>query len=96
MAVKFVQIGVSLTADLASSVDEFATEKGVSRSEIIRAALAVGMPLLKIGSGFNIERALVILEHTQLALTYLVHTHSPEEVDHLIDDAVNNVKQHHG
>lgn len=77
MAVKFVQIGVSLTADLTSCVDDFATEKGVSRSEIIRAALAVGMPLLKIGSGFNIERALVILEHTQLALTEVTATIVP-------------------
>ena len=76
-------------------VDQLAASRGVSRSEAIRIALEVGIPLLKAGLSLNAERAVTILEHTQLALSLLVERQYPEDVNELIDMALRNVREYH-
>jgi len=77
-------------------VDQLATSRGVSRSEAIRIALEVGIPLLKAGLSLNAERAVTILEHTQLALSLIVQEQYPADAEHLIAQALSNVREHHG
>ena len=89
-------IGVGLTAQTLLELDEFAQARGVSRSEAARIAITIGLPLLKLGIAINGERALTILEHTQLALSLLVERQYPEDVDELIDMAMRNVREYHG
>jgi hypothetical protein len=88
-------IGVGLSHEAISQLDAFAEAKGVSRAEAIRASVAVGLPLLQLGVALNAERALTILEHTQLALSLLVERQYPEDVNELIDMAMRNVREYH-
>ena len=89
-------IGVGLSYEAINQLDAFAASKGVSRAEAIRASVAVGLPLLQLGIAINAERALTILEHTQLALSLLVERQYPEDVNELIDMAIRNVSEYHG
>ena len=47
MAKNIHGIGVGLSAPSLAELDAFAKEKGVSRSEAARVAIAVGLPMLK-------------------------------------------------
>ena len=95
MGRNFQGIGFGVPADVVDQLDVFAASKGVSRSEAARAAIAVGLPLLQLGVALNAERALTILEHTQLALSLLVERQYPEDVNELIDMAMRNVREYH-
>ncbi|RJY06942.1 hypothetical protein [Aurantiacibacter aquimixticola] len=88
-------IGVGLSAPALSELDAFAKEKGVSRSEAARIAIAIGLPMLKLGISINPQRALTILEHTQLALSLIVEREWPEDSDELIRVPMRNVREHH-
>lgn len=88
-------IGFGVPAEVVAQLDQFADSKGVSRSEAARAAIAVGLPLLQLGIALNAERALTILEHTQLALSLLVERQYPEDVNELINQALSNVREYH-
>ena len=89
-------IGVGLSAPSLAELDAFAKEKGVSRSEAARVAIAVGLPMLRLGIAINGQRALTILEHTQLALSFLVERQYPEDSDELVRAAMRNVREYHG
>ncbi|MEO1730818.1 MAG: hypothetical protein AAFR64_08775 [Pseudomonadota bacterium] len=88
-------IGVGLSPEAIDQLDAFATAKSISRAEAIRASVAVGLPLLQLGMAVNAERALTILEHTQLALSLLVERQYPEDVNELITQALSNVREYH-
>lgn len=88
-------IGVGLTTEGLEQFDRYALDKGVSRSEAARVAIMVGLPLLKLGIAINGQRALTILEHTQLALSLIVERQWPEDSDELIRVAMRNVREHH-
>lgn len=88
-------IGVGLSPEAIDQLDAFATAKSISRAEAIRASVAVGLPLLQLGMAVNAERALTILEHTQLALSLLVERQYPEDVNELINQALSNVREYH-
>lgn len=81
---------------MVSQVDELAKVRGVSRSEAIRISVDLGLPLLRLGLALNTQRAITILEHTQLALTTIISREYPELGDDLIAEAVLNVREHHG
>lgn len=88
-------IGVGLTTEGLEQLDRYALDKGVSRSEAARVAIMVGLPLLKLGIALNGQRALTILEHTQLSLSLIVQRQWPEDSDELIRVAMRNVREHH-
>lgn len=88
-------IGVGLTAEGLEQLDRYALDRGISRSEAARVAIMLGLPLLKRGIAFDFHRALIILEHTQMALSLLVERQYPEDVDELVRVAMRNVREHH-
>lgn len=88
-------IGVGLTTEGLEQLDRYALDKGISRSEAARVAIMVGLPLLRLGIAINGQRALTILEHTQLALSLIVERQWPEDSDELIRVAMRNVREHH-
>ena len=88
-------IGFGVSPTVVGELDAIAEAKGISRSEAARTALAIGIPMLKLGVRLNADRALTILEHTQLALSLLVERQYPEDVDELVDLAVANMRKHH-
>ena len=92
---KLQSVGVTLSPQMVEKLDHLATSRGVSRSEAIRVSLELGVPLLHLGIAINGERALTILEHTQLALSLLVERQYPEDSDELILAAMRNVREHH-
>lgn len=89
-------IGVGFSPDVLNELDCFASSRGMSRAEAIRISVAIGFPMLKLGVALNAERALTILEHTQLALSLLVERQYPEDVNELINQALSNVREYHG
>lgn len=92
---KPTSVGVKLTDSLLSEVDALALSKGTSRSEIIRTALTVGLPLLKVGVSPDIGRILTIIEHTQLALSLIVDRQYPEDAEPVLEMAIRNVGEFH-
>jgi len=95
MVTKLQSVGVTLNPHIVDQIDELAKARGVSRSEAIRISVDIGLPLLKLGMALNTERALTILEHTQLALSLLVERQYPEDVNELINQALSNVREYH-
>ncbi|KEO90492.1 hypothetical protein EH31_10415 [Erythrobacter longus] len=95
MVTKLQSVGVTLSPHIVDQIDELAKARGVSRSEAIRISVDIGLPLLKLGMALNTERALTILEHTQLALSLLVERQYPEDVNELINQALSNVREYH-
>ena len=92
----YPRIGFTLNPQLIAELESLASERGISRSEAARLGLSFAIPLLRMGRSFNFDRALTILEHTQLALSYIMENHSKEDADELIDLALVNVREHHG
>ncbi|MBN06093.1 CopG family transcriptional regulator [Ponticaulis sp.] len=92
---KLQSVGVTLSPQMVDKLDHLASSRGVSRSEAIRVSLELGVPLLHLGIAINGQRALTILEHTQLALSLLVQKQYPEDSDELIEIAMRNVREHH-
>ena len=77
------------------ALDAYAAAQGITRAEVIRTSVNIGLPMLKLGIALNGQRALTILEHTQLALSLLVERQYPEDSDELIRAAMRNVREHH-
>lgn len=92
---KFQSVGVTLSPQMVAKLDHLASSRGVSRSEAIRVSLELGVPLLNLGIALNGQRALTILEHTQLALSLLVERQYPEDSEELVRAAMRNVREHH-
>lgn len=88
-------VGVGLPPAMLTELDAYAAIKGLSRSEAIRVAIAVGLPMLKLGIAVNTQRTLAILEHTQLALSLLVERQYPDDAGSLVDIAFQNVEEYH-
>lgn len=88
-------LGVSLSHELIAELDDYASSKGISRTEAIRVAIGVGLPMLKLGLAVNTQRTLAILEHTQLALSLLVERQYPDDAGALVDMAFQNVEEYH-
>ena len=88
-------IGVGFSPDALEALDAYAAAQGITRPEVIRTSVNIGLPMLKLGIALNGQRALTILEHTQLALSLLVERQYPEDSDELIRAAMRNVREHH-
>ena len=95
MASNYKGIGVGFSANALEDLDAYAATQGITRAEAIRTAVGIGLPMLKLGIALNGQRALTILEHTQLALSLLVERQYPEDSDELIRAAMRNVREHH-
>ena len=95
MASTYKGIGVALAPDAIKSLEEFAEANGITRAEAIRTSVNIGLPMLRLGIRVNADRALTILEHTQLALSLLVERQYPEDVEELVKLAVANMREHH-
>lgn len=89
-------VGVGLPTQLISELDGFSSIKGLSRSETIRLAISVGLPMLKLGIAVNTRRTLQILEYTQLALSMKVEREYPADAQQLLTMAMRNVDDYHG
>ena len=95
MASTYKGIGVGFSPDALQALDAYAAAQGITRAEVIRTSVNIGLPMLKLGIALNGQRALTILEHTQLALSLLVERQYPEDSDELIRAAMRNVREHH-
>ena len=96
MGNKLQSVGVTLSPSTIEKMDRLAKARGVSRSEAIRISADVGLPLLEAGIALDAERALTILEHTQLALSLIVERMYPEDASDVISQALSNVREYHG
>ncbi|MEE4538287.1 MAG: CopG family transcriptional regulator [Erythrobacter sp.] len=91
-----ISVGTTLDPDVVATIDKLADKRNSSRSEIIRAALNLGLPSLRAGIAADTERLLAILEYNQLALSLIVQEQYPEDASHLLEQALSNVRAHHG
>ena len=96
MSKKTQSVGVAFPTDTLVEIDQLAAERSMSRTELVCAAIRVGLPLLRIGVAINTRRTLAILEHTQLALSLLMERECPDDAGELLRLAFQNVDAHHG
>ncbi|MEO0461521.1 MAG: hypothetical protein AAF127_00190 [Pseudomonadota bacterium] len=89
-------IGVDFAPDVLDSLDEFATAHNMTRAEVIRASVNLGLPMMRLGIALNGQRALTILEHTELSLSRLMEREFPEDSREIINQAIANVREYHG
>lgn len=94
--VQYRCVGINFPPQTLAQLDQLAEARGISRTEIVRAAVSVALPLMQLGLAVNTRRTLAILEHTQLALSLLVERESPEDAAELLRLAFQNVDAHHG
>lgn len=88
-------VGIKFPPQTLAELDAIAGARGVSRAEIVRTAVAIGLPLLKLGVAVNARRALGILEHTQMALTMILEREYPDVADEVLRIAESNVDHYH-
>jgi hypothetical protein len=89
-------VGINFPLHLLDEIDKIAEQRGLSRNEVVRAAVNVALPLMQIGVVVNTRRTLAILEHTQLALSLLMEREFPNEAAELLRLGFSNVDAHHG
>jgi hypothetical protein len=95
MVARLESVGVTLGPQTVHKIGELVNARGVSRSEAIPISLDTGLPLLKLVMALNAERALIILKHTQLALSFSVERPCPKDFNELINQALSNVRECH-
>lgn len=78
-----------------AALDQAASNRGVSRSEMIRLALIYGMPLAAASHSFNVTRVLIILEQLSASMDLIVTREHPDYGEKIIDIAVERVEKHH-
>lgn len=96
MTTKSRGVGIKFQPRTLEALDALAAERRMSRAEVVRTAVDIGLPLIQMGLAINARRTLAILEHTQLALSLLVERESPEDAAELLRLAFQNVDAHHG
>jgi hypothetical protein len=89
-------VGINFPPQTLADIDRLAAERGISRTEVVRGAVTVALPLMQLGLAVNTRRALAILEHTQLALSLLMEREFPEDAAELLRLGFTNVDAHHG
>lgn len=93
---QYQSVGIAFPPDTLAEIDQLAAERRVSRTELVRAALSVGLPLMKMGMAINTRRTIQILEHTQLVLSLIAERQYPEEAGEILQMATRNAADYHG
>jgi len=78
-----------------AALDRAASDRGISRSETIRLALAMGVPLIAASHSFNVTRVLIILEQLSASMDLIVTREHPDYAEKIIDIAHERVEAHH-
>lgn len=95
MVARLKSVGVTLGPQTVRKFGELVNARGVSRSEVIPISLDTSVPLVKLVTALDAERALTILKHTQLALSLPVERRCPKDFNELINQALSNVRECH-
>ena len=88
-------ITLRLSDDQRAAIDRAASDRGISRSEIIRLALIFGVPLAAASHSFNVSRVLLILEQLSASMDLIVTREHPDYAERIIDIAQERVEAHH-
>ena len=78
-----------------AAIERAASDRGISRSEIIRLALIFGVPLAAASHSFNVSRVLLILEQLSASMDLIVTREHPDYAEKIIDIAQERVEAHH-
>lgn len=78
-------ITLRLSDDQRAAIDRAASDRGISRSEIIRLALIFGVPLAAASHSFNVSRVLLILEQLSASMDLIVTREHPDYAERIID-----------
>jgi len=88
-------ITLRLSDDQRATIERAASDRGISRSEIIRLALIFGVPLAAASHSFNVSRVLLILEQLSASMDLIVTREHPDYAEKIIDIAQERVEAHH-
>ncbi|HEX2019770.1 CopG family transcriptional regulator [Sphingomonas hominis] len=88
-------ITLRLSDDQRAAIERAASDRGISRSEIIRLALIFGVPLAAASHSFNVSRVLLILEQLSASMDLIVTREHPDYAEKIIDIAQERVEAHH-
>ena len=88
-------ITLRLSDDQRAAIERAASDRGISRSEIIRLALIFVVPLAAASHSFNVSRVLLILEQLSASMDLIVTREHPDYAEKIIDIAQERVEAHH-
>ncbi len=88
-------VTLRLSDEQRTAIELAASDRGVSRSEILRQALIFGIPLAAASHSFNITRVLIILEQLSASMDLIVTREHPDYAEKIIDIAHERVEAHH-
>lgn len=95
MSLKSPILSFRLRPEDYSAVDEIASRRSCSRSEVARLAMMFGIPMLQHGHSLNITRVAVLLEYIQAGLDVIISREHTDVADQLLDIAMERVNQFH-
>ena len=78
-------ITLRLSDDQRAAIERAASDRGISRSEIIRLALIFGVPLAAASHSFNVSRVLLILEQLSASMDLIVTREHPDYAEKIIE-----------
>ena len=76
-------IGFRLSGSDLALLDAVVAKRNFGRSEAIRAALSIGLPLLEAGHSFNLKRSLLLLEYIQAGMDLIITREHSDFADKL-------------
>lgn len=88
-------VGARITKRDAALLDALAKERGCDRSEAIRIALSLGLPLASSDTKLNHRRNASLLEFTAAGIGIIIRQHHPDHEDDLKTMVQERVARYH-
>ena len=92
---ELTKISVRLRPGEIAALDKLAKARALSRSDVMRAVVATGLPLVAQGFKFNLERILFILEHVGASVDVIMAREHGDVYEHLVALASERMDQFH-
>ncbi|VWX51089.1 hypothetical protein [Novosphingobium sp. 9U] len=92
---KNIPVGVGLSVDTIGRFDSLSQKLQLSRSEIVRRCVDVGLPLLELGHRVDPIRLVAHIEYLQAALETIIAREHSDIADRLLDITVERVEKFH-
>lgn len=95
MTDRFRQLTLRLNDSEWRTLDQACTALGRTRSEVARAALANGLPLVRAGHSIDLRRLITLIEHTQACIDVIINREHADAATQLIELALQRVEEFH-
>ncbi|HPR07620.1 MAG TPA: hypothetical protein PLI17_13395 [Denitromonas sp.] len=85
-----------LPEQILARASKVGAARGLNRSETLRQAVIIGLPLLEANISPDIRRLVLLLENLNLGVTMLLDKEHSDMLDRLVEVAEENLETYHG